>query len=195
MVKAEFRACANYPSCPLIIQARAFMGGGKGISKQRGVLHVGDGSARGPIEQCRAKNDAHARARGHHPTGFSRLGNSESGGRAAWIDRSGRCGAAQIHLAEVPFEAENNVAKLPVVACLTAGGEAVGFDLLSAGSSDRRRAGCSEITGGTEDGTGVHIETAKSAAGICSDIKSFKIVRRLCRANTKQHKSKRTGSR
>src|SRR5689334_4036306 len=73
MVKAEFRACANYPSRSLVVEAGAFMGGGKGISKQRGVLHVGDGSARGPIEQGRAKHDAYARARGHQPAGFRRL--------------------------------------------------------------------------------------------------------------------------
>src|SRR5579864_1308149 len=181
----EFGARARDPSRPLIVQAGAFMGCGKGISKQRGVLHVGYGSACGPIEKSMAKDDAYARTRSHHPAGFSRLGNSESGGRAAWIDRSGRCRTTQIHLAEVPFEAENNVAKLPVVACLTAGGEAVGFDLLSAGGSDRRRAGAGEIAGWTEAGTGVHVKTAKSAAGVRSDIKSFKFVRGFCRAKTK----------
>src|SRR5205823_14898107 len=131
---------ASYPSCPLVVQAGAFMGCGKGISKQRGVLHVGQGSARGPIEQGRAKDDAHARARSHQPTGFRCLLNSESCGRAAWIDRSGGCGAAQVHLAEVPFQAENNVAPLPVVACLTTDGEAVGLDLLATGGGDGWRA-------------------------------------------------------
>src|SRR5437868_7248954 len=195
VAKAEFRASASYPSCPLVVQARAFMGCGKGISKQCGVLHVGQGSARGPIEQGRAKDNAHARARGHQPAGLRRLGNSESRGRAAWIERSGGCGAAQVHLAEVPFQAENNVAPLPVVACLTANGEAVGLDLLAAGGGDGRRAGCGEITGWAEDGTGIHVKTAKSPAGVRSDVESFKIVRGFCRAKTKQYKSKRTSSR
>src|SRR6476660_10414135 len=106
MAKAEFRACASDPSRPLVVQAGAFMGSGKGISKQRGVFHVGHSSACGPIEQGRAKNNAHARARGHQPAGFSRLSNSESRGRAAWICLGDGGGAAQVHLTEVPFQTE-----------------------------------------------------------------------------------------
>src|SRR5215469_9950473 len=110
----EFRPAANDPSGSLVVEACAFMGCGKGISKERGVLHVGHGHTRGPIEHGMAKNEAHARARSHQPTGFRRLGNSESRWRAAWIGGRGGFSTAQVHLTEVPLQAKNKVVPLEV---------------------------------------------------------------------------------
>lgn len=193
--KVLFASKTCNPPWPGLIDGRALMGCCKRIRKQRGVFHIGDGSARGSIKHKVSKNHADAGPNSKQPACLSCLGHGERGRRATRIRLRDTRGSAQVHDTVIGFKAKNKIFPLEVVSSRASGGKAIGIDYLVAGAGDCRGTAGSEIAGWTKTGGGIHFGPAESATYVGADIKALEfIVRGVCRANGKKYKRKRTRS-
>jgi hypothetical protein len=90
-----------------------------------------------------------------------------------------RSAAAQVKRFDIAFNAEDEVARLPIVARLEAAGETVRLDVLNSGSIHQRHVFGEKISGGAEHRRGRRVRTSPGPTRVYANIPAGQTVRRI----------------